>query len=155
MDKQDWIKYIDRINLTGPGGRDKIKKILREIAEKGGGGGGGGGGDDAPTLSKPYYFGGSNVAIPVDSNTGRIMSGLSNSDKSVVSDVPCFTKYYYIGIPVSFTLQKVLTENNENITELFISKGAYLQGSDSYVLYEFHLNSDEPLNVYMSITVVE
>ena len=76
MDKGDLIKYIDRINLTGPGGRDKIKKILREIAEKGGGGGGGGGGgDDEDTLlSMYYYYGGSNIAIPVDSNTGRVMS---------------------------------------------------------------------------------
>lgn len=154
MDKQERINYIDRISLTGPGGRDKIKKILRDLAENGGGGGGGGG-DTPTTLSKYYYYGGSEVAIPIEENTGTAMSGKSTTNYSVKSDVPCFSKYFYIGIPQYFNLQKVMTENNENITDLFLMKGLYLQNSESYKLYEFHLSSDVPLNVNITITVVE
>lgn len=38
MDREDLIKYIDRISLTGPGGMDKLKRALLEIIESGGAG---------------------------------------------------------------------------------------------------------------------
>ena len=154
MDKQDLIKYIDRINLTGPGGRDKIKKILMDFAINGAGGGGGGGGDD-DTLDKYVFYGGSESSIPVDGSTSGIVGAFDKSNKSTTSGIPCYTKYYYISIPITYHLQKVITENAENITGLFTAKGAYLQNGDSYVLYEFHLVSDMPLNVSITITVTE
>lgn len=39
MDKQELLKYLDRIPLTGPGGMDKLKKVILEIIEGGGGSG--------------------------------------------------------------------------------------------------------------------
>lgn len=167
MDKQDLIKYIDRINLTGPGGRDKIKKILMDFAINGaggggddGGGGGGGGDDPTPTptpsgLGKYVYYGGANAEIPINSSTSSIIGSFSKSKNSVISNVPSYTKYYYISLPISYHLSRVVTENNENITELFTAKGAYTQESDSYILYEFHLSSDMPMNVNITITVTE
>ena len=160
MDKKDLIKYIDRINLTGPGGRDKIKKILMDFAINGGGGGGGGGGDDPtpPTpsgLGKYVYYGGSNTEVPINSSTANVIGSFGKSKSSTISNVPCYTKYYYISLPMSYQLRKVVTENNENITDMFVTKGAYSQDGDSYILYEFHLSSDMPLNVNITITVAE
>ena len=39
MNKQELLKYLDRIPLTGPGGMDKLKKVILEIIEGGGGSG--------------------------------------------------------------------------------------------------------------------
>ena len=160
MDKQDLIKYIDRINLTGPGGRDKIKKILMDFAINGAGGGGdGGGGGDDPTpptpsgLGKYVYYGGSNTEVPIDGNTENVIGSFGKSKNRTISNVPCYTKYYYISIPIAYRIQKVVTENNENITSMFSVKGAYNQDGESYILHEFHLSSDMPLNVNITITI--
>lgn len=161
MDKKDLIKYIDRINLTGPGGRDKIKKILMDFAVNGSGGGGGGdggGGDDDDTqlLSKFVYYGERDAEISVNSGTGSVVfNNLSRTHNSVIRNVPCYSKYYYVSIPVGFTLKRVVTENAEDIKNLFTAKGRYSQSGDSYTLYEFHLTSDIPLNVALTITIVE
>lgn len=155
MTKQELIDYIDKISLTGPGGRQKIKKVLRGLTINGGGGGGGGGGEDIPTLSKFVYYGGKDAPIPVDSQTSTIMSRMPSSNKGVIENVPCYSKYYYIGIPTRFSLTRVMTENSENITGLFSQKGVYAQDGTSYMLYEFHLSSDMPLNVDITITVTE
>lgn len=156
MDKQDLIKYIDRINLTGPGGRDKIKKILLDFAINGSGGGGGGDDPTPPTpsgLGKYVYYGGSNAEVPIDGNTENVIGSFGKSKNRTISNVPCYTKYYYIALPIAYQLQKVVTENNENITSMFSVKGAYSQDGESYILYEFHLSSDMPLNVNITITV--
>ena len=163
MDKKGLIKYIDRINLTGPGGRDKIKKILLDFAINGAGGGGddGGGGGDDPTpptpsgLGKFIYYGGSDTEISIDSSTETIIGNFNRSKSSVISNVPNYSKYYYISIPISYQLIRVVTENNENITSMFETNGAYSQGGESYILREFHLSSDMPLNVNITITVTE
>lgn len=158
MDKRDLIKYIDRINLTGPGGRDKIKKILLDFAINGAGGGGGGGGDDPtpPTpsgLGKYVYYGGSDTEVLIDGNTESIVGNFSKSKNRTISNIPCYNKYYYISIPTAYQLQRVVTENNENITSMFSVKGTYSQDGESYVLREFHLSSDMPLNVNVTITI--
>jgi hypothetical protein len=43
MDKKELNDLIDRVVLTGPGGVDKIKKILKELANDSGSGSGSGG----------------------------------------------------------------------------------------------------------------
>ena len=154
MDKQDLIKYIDRINLTGPGGRDKIKKILMEFAVNGGGGGGGGG-DDNPTLGRYVYYGGTENVLPINGSTSNIVNTFNKTTKSITKDVSCTTKYYYISIPIAYTLKSVVTENAEVITGFFNNKGTYLQNGDYYNLYEFHLSSNIPLNTDITITVIE
>ena len=155
MDKKELIKYIEQINLTGPGGRDKIKKVLIELATNWGEGGGG----DDPTpptpsgLDKYVYYGGSDTEVPIDSNTENVIGSLGKSKNRTISNVPCYTKYYYISLPLAYQLQKVVTENNENITNMFSVKGAYSQDGDSYILREFHLSSDMPLDVNITITI--
>lgn len=112
---------------------------------------GGGSGPAIVQLEKLVYYGGSNTNISL----GTSLSNLFNSDESPITDVLCDTKYYYISIPVNDTLEKVITENNENITDLFILKGQYQQDGESYNLYEFHLSSDVPLNANINITISE
>ena len=53
MDKKELQNLIDRISLTGPGGVDKIKKVLKEISQsdnREGNGGSGGGTSDYKTV---------------------------------------------------------------------------------------------------------
>jgi hypothetical protein len=130
------------------------------INGSGGGGGddGGGGGDDPtpPTpsgLGKYVYYGGSNTAIPINASTSSVIGSFGKSKNSTISNVPCYTKYYYVSLPMAYQLQRVMTENNENITEFFVTKGAYTQDGETYILYEFHLSSDIPLNVNITITI--
>jgi hypothetical protein len=114
-------------------------------------GGHGGSGPAIVELSETVYYGGSNTALTTSSD----LSGFSNSDESPITDVSCNTKYFYISIPSTFGLEKVITENNENITDLFISRGQYQQNGISYTLYEFHLSSDIPLDANINITISE
>lgn len=44
MDKKELNDLIDKVALTGPGGVDKIKKILKELVNENGGSSGGGSG---------------------------------------------------------------------------------------------------------------
>lgn len=103
-----------------------------------------------PTLDNSIYYTGSNVALNNFSN----YSTFTDSNKSIIKNVYLGNIYYYLLIPQSYNI-KIITENNEDITEMFVSKTNMTISSISYRVLEFHLSSDLPLdtNVTINITV--
>lgn len=103
-----------------------------------------------PTLDNSIYYTGSNVELNSFSN----YSTFTNSNKSIIKNVYLGNTYYYLLIPQSYTI-KIITENNEDITEMFVSKTNMTISNISYRVLEFHLSSNLPLdtNVTINITV--
>lgn len=103
-----------------------------------------------PTLDNSIYYTGSDVELNSFSN----YSTFTNSNKSIIKNVYLGNIYYYLLIPQSYNI-KIITENNEDITEMFISKTNMTISNISYRVLEFHLSSNLPLdtNVTINITV--
>lgn len=103
-----------------------------------------------PTLDNSIYYTGSNVELNSFSN----YSTFTNSNKSIIKNVYLGNIYYYLLIPQSYTI-KIITENNEDITEMFVSKTNMTISNINYRILEFHLSSNLPLdtNVTINITV--
>lgn len=123
----------------------------------GGSGGSGGGGSDTPVepsvLEYPLLYGGTSTAVPVNDSATSIISGFSRSYKYITKNVPCNTKYYYLAIPGDYSLTSVITDNMENVTSMFERKGGIAYAGIVYNLHEFHLSSDIPLDVNITITI--
>ena len=103
-----------------------------------------------PTLEDDIYYTGSNTILNSFSNYNTF----TNSNKSIIKNVYLGNIYYYLLIPQSYNI-KIITENNEDITEMFISKTNMTISNISYRVLEFHLSSNLPLdtNVTINITV--
>lgn len=104
-----------------------------------------------PTLENNIYYKGSDTQLSNFSNYNTFTS----SNKSIIKDVYIGNIYYYLLIPQDYTL-KIITENNEDITDKFnlINTTITISGV-IYNIYEFHLSSNLPLdtNVTINITV--
>ena len=101
------------------------------------------------TLDYPAYYGASLYEIlpelaPVEIKT------LQSSQSMTVS---CTTEhpYVYVALSDQYDIDKILTDNNENITDEFISTGVFSLDSITYNLYEFHLSSGLSLDVNINI----
>ena len=119
--------------------------------------GGGGGGGNIP-LEHAYFYGGKDDKIVIDSDIETKVKSLATSSVRVNNNVPCNKKYFYLAVFSENNLIKVITENNENITSNFeLDQNTFnitLSGQTlTYKLYEFHLNSDIPLNANLNITL--
>ena len=147
--KTKWENIIDAPTL------ESINQMRLDIDYLMEHGGGGGGIPINPVTEKAIYYGGSPSEIEINGSTSNIINTLNEVFMQNITEVYCNFKYYYIAMPVTYTLSKVITENNEVITDLFILKGNYLQDNESYKLYEFHLSSDIPLNTNINITISE
>lgn len=103
-----------------------------------------------PTLDNSIYYTGSNIELNNFSN----YSTFTDSNKSIIKNVYLGNIYYYLLIPQSYNI-KIITENNEDITEMFVSKTNITISNISYRVLEFHLSSNLPLdtNVTINITV--
>lgn len=103
-----------------------------------------------PTLDNSIYYTGSDVELNSFSN----YSTFTDSNKSIIKNVYLGNIYYYLLIPQSYNI-KIITENNEDITEMFVSKTNMTISNISYRVLQFHLSSNLPLdtNVTINITV--
>ena len=102
-------------------------------------------------LENPFYYGGSNTEITIDTINTTIQH--FSSTKSYQASASIILPYYYIAIPNGITLSKVTTENNEQIKDDFILKGEFTLNSIRYKLYEFHLSSGLSLDASITISV--
>ena len=101
-----------------------------------------------PTLENSIYYTGSNTKLNNFSNYNTF----TTSNKSIIKDVYIGNIYYYLLIPQDYSI-KIITENNEDITEMFISKTNMIISNISYRILEFHLSSDLPLNTNVTINI--
>lgn len=104
-----------------------------------------------PTLENSIYYKGSNTRLSNFSN----YSTFTSSNKSIIKDVYIGNIYYYLLIPQDYSI-KIITENNEDITDKFnLINTTITINRIIYNIYEFHLSSNLPLdtNVTINITV--
>lgn len=160
------IKYIEestsRVNIESI-----LFKIVKEITTiKGniswlasyGGGGGGSSEDPITKLTYEVFYGGSDHRIIVDSDIEEKLLNLNSSKYIHLDNINCDNSYFYIAVCEDNFLVKVLTEFNEDITDRFVLNPSTFDintsfGIKTYKLYEFHLESNLPLNARINITL--
>lgn len=126
-----------------------LDKRIKEINEKLENGdfvpGGGSGGTIARRLDKSIYY------LLSNSSLNNIPSNWETFTSSNISitEVLLNTVYFYVAIPTDYTM-KIVTENNEDITDNFNPKGT----SAEYKLFEFCLNSGLALDVNVTINII-
>lgn len=104
-----------------------------------------------PTLENSIYYKGSNTQLSNFSN----YSTFTSSNKSIIKDIYIGNIYYYLLIPQDYSI-KIITENNEDITDKFnIINTTITINRIIYNIYEFYLSSNLPLdtNITINITV--
>ena len=106
-----------------------------------------------PQLENPFYYGGSNTEITIDT-INTVIQYFSNT-KNYQAYANIVEPYYYIALPDGVILSKVTTENNEQIKNDFILKGDFTLNSINYKLYEFHLSSGLSLDASVTINVTK
>lgn len=104
-------------------------------------------------LDFPVYFGGQSTELPLDHNTSSVVKKWSSSMTYTTSGINCNEIWYYIALHANYQIVSIITDNTEPITSLFELKGRYNQEGKTYNLYEFHLSSDLPLDVKMTLVV--
>lgn len=105
-------------------------------------------------LSVPVYYGGQASELSVD-EAGSVISGWNHSDTLKTEEIWCGSVWFYIAVPAMCSVKSIISENNERLDDLFVNKGIILIDSKSYNLYEFHLSSDMPLDVNITLTLVK
>ena len=115
----------------------------------------GGGIEPTPTpqFENPFYYGGSNTEITIDT-INTVIQYFSNT-KNYQAYANIVEPYYYIALPDGVILSKITTENNEQIKNDFILKGDFTLNSINYKLYEFHLSSGLSLDASVTINVTK
>lgn len=110
--------------------------------------------EPTPTqLDFPVYFGGQNTELPLDSYTSSVVGGWNKSSSYTTTGIDCNQIWYYIALHANYEIVSIITDNTEPIKDLFELKGRYNQDGKTYNLYEFHLSSDLPLDVKMTLVV--
>lgn len=155
--KEAWIGGAKRSGSFHSGGHMYVTGIHLDGVE-----GGSGGGGDTPTppptptpteLDFPVYYGGQSTELPINSETGSVVSHWGKSTQYTTTGINCNEKWYYIALHVNYSIVSIVTDNTEPVTSLFELKGRYNQEGKSYNLYEFHLSSDMPLDVNLTLVV--
>lgn len=134
---------------------EAFRKIEQYILEHPTGGGGeeeeeSQGGGDTPPVVKPIklYYGGSNDR-ELDVETEYTSFG--HTTNSSVSN-RTLLKYYYVLVRGNSNI-RVVTNNNEPITDWFINDGTMTIDNTSYKIFKFHLDTDLTYNLTINITI--
>lgn len=126
----------------------KIKEINKKLENGDFVPGGGSGGTIARRLDNPIYYSVS------DDNLNEIPQ--DNSSNVSITNVYVDKEYFYVAIPSDYEM-KVITENNENITNtnnFNIPKSTFNLNNIEYKLFEFHLDSGLALDVNVTINII-
>lgn len=141
------IKTINDETLLGEG----------NITIEGGSDGGGsqddeessGGGGDIPVIKpiKLYYGGSNDRELDVETE----YTSFGHTTNSSVSN-RTLLKYYYVLVRGNSNI-RVVTNNNEPITDWFINDGTMTIDNTSYKIFKFHLDTDLTYNLTINITI--
>lgn len=124
---------------------DLLKSNVAWLAKYGGGGGGN---TPIEELSTVYYYG----SLDNKLINSEILT-LLNKSKEITNNITLDKSYYYIVLYENYILTKVLTSNNENITDGFKHIDNISLENKNYKIYEFHLNSGIALDVDATISI--
>lgn len=123
----------------------KIKEINKKLENGDFVPGGGSGGTIARRLDNPIYYSVS------DDNLNEIPQ--DNSSNVSITNVYVDKEYFYVAIPSDYEM-KVITENNENITNNFDDPININLNNMEYKLFKFHLDSGLALDVNVTINII-